>query len=166
MSRTLLVTGGAGFIGSHLVDAWLARGGRVIVLDDLSSGRLGNLASSDGAVEFVEGSVLDQPLLSELCARVDRVAHLASVVGVARVVEQPERTRLVIEQGSRNVLEACKRRRLPVLLASSSEVYGAGHVVPLREEGPLLVGATDHARFVYARAKPVSYTHLTLPTKA
>ncbi len=157
MTSTLLVTGGAGFVGSHLVDAWIGRGGRAVVLDDLSTGRRENLfgggRASREALEFVPGSVLDEPLVRRLCGRVDRVAHLASVVGVARVVEHPGRTQRVIEEGSRNVLSACADHGLPILMASSSEVYGASDAVPLREDGPLLAGATDHARFVYARSK-------------
>jgi UDP-glucose 4-epimerase len=158
--RHLLVTGGAGFIGSHLVDRWLAAGGRVTVLDDLSTGRLSNLAHArdhaglQGArFEFVQGSVLDAEQVERCVAAADQVVHLAAVVGVARVCAQPERTLEVNSEGSRLVLEACARHAKPVIYASSSEVYGDSARRPFREDQPLEIGAPQIPRWSYAISK-------------
>ncbi|MHC4377133.1 MAG: NAD-dependent epimerase/dehydratase family protein, partial [Planctomycetota bacterium] len=154
--RHLLVTGGAGFIGSHLTDRWLAAGGRVTVLDDLSTGRLSNLTSArehGDRLEFVRGSVLDAERVERCVAAADQVAHLAAVVGVARVCAQPERTLEVNSEGSRLVLEACARFAKPVIYASSSEVYGDSPRRPFREDQPLEIGSPQIPRWSYAISK-------------
>lgn len=152
----LLVTGGAGFIGSHLADRWLAAGGRVTVLDDLSTGRLSNLSEArerGSRLEFARGSVLDPALVERCVAAADLVAHLAAVVGVARVCAQPERTLEVNSEGSRLVLEACARHGKPVIYASSSEVYGDSPRRPFREDQPLEIGSPQIPRWSYAISK-------------
>lgn len=156
--RRLFVTGGAGFIGSHLVDRWLAGGGRVDVLDDFSTGRRSNLRDAvkrHGAdrLELVEGSVLDASRVERLVRSADRVVHLAAVVGVARVCAQPERTLEVNSEGSRVVLEACARWAKPVIYASSSEVYGDSARRPFREDQPLEIGSPQIPRWSYAISK-------------
>jgi UDP-glucose 4-epimerase len=152
---TWLVTGGAGFIGSHLVERLLARGNEVLVLDDLSTGRRANLAAAEGSprLEFHEGSVTDAAAVEALAARADRVVHLAAVVGVRLVVEEPLRTLDVNVRGTDVVLAACARRGTPVFVASSSEVYGRGVRLPFHEDDDLLVGATSKSRGGYAAGK-------------
>jgi UDP-glucose 4-epimerase len=158
----LLITGGAGFIGSHLAEAWLAAGGAVRVLDDLSTGRLANLEACRGhsGFEFRQGSVLDR---AELCAAlqgVDLVAHLASLVGVERVLAEPARTVAVGAGSGRRLASLCRERRLPLLCVSSSEVYGPWALPPLREpecerQSPADLRAWG-PRGRYARAKRVA----------
>ena len=150
-----LVTGGAGFIGSHLTGALLARGARVTVLDDLSTGSLGNLdglaATHGGALEVVEGSTLDPGLTGPLVERADTVVHLAAAVGVKLIVERPVHTIVNNVEGTRVVLEAAARHGTPVLLASTSEVYGKGERVPFAEDDDLRLGPTT--RWAYACSK-------------
>lgn len=121
-----LVTGGAGFVGSHLTDALIARGETVTVLDDLSTGRLENLDQhkSNPALTFVEGSILDVPLVNSLVAKVDHVFHLAAAVGVFNIVQNPLKSLSTNIRGSENVLEACAKNKTPVLVTSTSEIYG------------------------------------------
>jgi UDP-glucose 4-epimerase len=151
----ILVTGGAGFIGSHLCERLLARGDAVRCLDDLSTGRSENLRAARRApdFEFVRGSVLDEGLVERLTADVDGVVHLAARVGVRLVLEEPSATLETNVVGTRNVLAAAARRRARVLLASSSEVYGKNDAPPFDEEAPLLSGATDEPRWSYACSK-------------
>jgi UDP-glucose 4-epimerase len=151
----VLVTGGAGFIGSHLVERLLARGDAALVLDDLSSGTLENLAAVQGhpALEVHVGSALDEPRVAALVARADAVVHLAAAVGVQRVVDQTAQTLETNLGCTRTVLGAAARARTRVLLASSSEVYGPSPRVPAREDDPVSLGATSVARWSYACAK-------------
>lgn len=151
----VLVTGGAGFIGSHLVERLLARGDEVVVLDDLSTGRASNLAAVrlDPRLEFVHGSVLDEALVSRLVQGVEGVFHLAARVGVRLVLEQPSATLEVNVLGTRHVLAAAARRGARVLFASSSEVYGKNERPPFAEDEPLLLGATREPRWSYACSK-------------
>jgi len=157
VTTTWLVTGGAGFIGSHLVERLVARGERTSVLDDLSTGRRENLASlaSNAAVEFHEGSVTDRPLVAALVARADRVVHLAAAVGVRLIVDEPVRTLETNIHGTEVVLKECARRGTPVFVASSSEVYGKGSRVPFREDDDVLLGPTTKSRWSYAASKMV-----------
>jgi len=151
----VLVTGGAGFIGAQLVECLLARGDEVLVLDDLSTGRASNLAGvrHDAHLEFVRGSVLDEPLVERLVARVEGVFHLAARVGVRLVLEQPSATLDVNVLGTRHVLAAAARHGARVLFASSSEVYGKNECPPFAEDEPLLLGATREPRWSYACSK-------------
>lgn len=151
----VLVTGGAGFIGSQLVERLLARGDEVLVLDDLSTGRASNLAGLRHApeLEFVRGSVLDEALVERLVARVEGVFHLAARVGVRLVLEQPSATLDVNVLGTRHVLSSAARHGAKVLFASSSEVYGQNERPPFAEDEPLLLGATREPRWSYACSK-------------
>jgi UDP-glucose 4-epimerase len=154
---TYLVTGGAGFIGSHLVERLVARGERTIVLDDLSTGRRENLAgvAANAAVEFHQGSVTDRPLVAALVARADRVVHLAAAVGVRLIVDEPVRTLETNIHGTEVVLKECARRETPVFIASSSEVYGKGSRCPFREDDDVILGPTTKSRWSYAASKMV-----------
>ena len=152
-----LVTGGAGFIGSHLCDRLLSSGHRVTALDDLSTGSLANLrdAREDRRFRFVRGSVLDPALARRLTARADAVFHLAAAVGVMLVVDSPVRTIETNIRGTEVVLEAAARRKVPVLLASTSEVYGKGARVPFAEEDDTVLGPPHHGRWAYGASKLV-----------
>jgi UDP-glucose 4-epimerase len=158
-----LVTGGAGFIGSHLVDRLAARGETVVVLDDLSTGRLSNLMQQRDSpcVRIVKGSVLDEAAVEELVVGCDRVFHLAAAVGVANVVGDPLGSLLVNSRGTENVLAACARHNRKVLLASSSEVYGKSDSVPMHEDDDRILGSTMVHRWSYATAKALD-EHLAL----
>lgn len=151
----ILVTGGAGFIGSHLVERLLADGVEVRVLDDLSSGRLDNLATVLGHpnLRFVRGSVTDAAMLASLAGGADWIFHLAAVVGVQRVVDAPLDAQRELLHGTEAVLECARTVRCGVLLASSSEVYGKGVRVPFDEEDDLRLGSPAHARWGYGAAK-------------
>jgi len=151
----VLITGGAGFIGSHLVDHCLARGDTVKVIDDLSTGARKNLAAhaGDSALELVVDSVLSEPVLDELVAASDAVFHLAAAVGVQRVVDDPVGTIELNVHGTEAVLRATARHARPVLIASTSEVYGLSQDVPFREDGHLVFGATSLSRWSYACSK-------------
>ncbi|MCX7599754.1 MAG: GDP-mannose 4,6-dehydratase [Armatimonadetes bacterium] len=150
-----LVTGGAGFIGSHLCEELLARGDEVVALDNFSTGRLENLkaAMARGSFELVEGDVLDPDLVASLVAQVDRVVHLAAAVGVALVIERPLYTLEVNLLGTHHVLDACARSGKPVLIASTSEVYGHQVADRFNEETPSLLGPVSQMRWVYAVSK-------------
>jgi UDP-glucose 4-epimerase len=154
---TVLVTGGAGFIGSHLCEALLARGDEVVVLDDLSSSSRDNLARVDGeaALDVVVGSVLDEDLVDALAARCALTVHLASAVGVRMIVDDPVRSVRTIVGGTDAVLRAALRHRHHrVLLASSSEVYGR-NPLPLDEDADRVFGPTTVNRWSYGTAKAV-----------
>jgi len=149
------VTGGAGFIGSHLVDRLVADGDAITILDDLSTGRRANLAHHVGGIDIriVEGSILDEPAVEGLVDECDRVVHLAAAVGVPHIVANPLRSLLVNSRGTENVLSACARHDRKVLLASSSEVYGRTAHVPMREDDDRVLGSTVVQRWSYATAK-------------
>ena len=152
----ILVTGGAGFIGSHLCDRFLASGHSVTALDDLSTGSLENLreARAQGRFRFVRGTVLDPRRVRQLVERGDAVVHLAAAVGVMLVVNSPVRTIETNIRGTEVILEAAARRKVPVLLASTSEVYGKGRA-PFSEDDDTVLGPPDHARWAYAASKLV-----------
>lgn len=148
------VTGGAGFIGSHLVDSLLDGGCEVTVLDDFSTGSRHNLAHipSTAPLSVVEGSVLDAPLVEDLLAQADCVYHLAAAVGVRRILDRPLESIRVNLKGTENVLEALKPG-VPVLLASTSEVYGKNGKGALAETDDSIIGATSIRRWLYATSK-------------
>jgi UDP-glucose 4-epimerase len=154
--QRVLVTGGAGFIGSQLA-GWLEREGHdVTVLDNVSSGsgRLGTRPRR-GAARLVRGSILDRGLVDEAVTGVSTVFHLAAAVGVRRIVADPLGSLRTNLTGTENVLEACARHGCAVVLASSSEVYGRPHQVPMSESGDRVLGPTTVARWSYAAAKTV-----------
>lgn len=153
--QTCLVTGGAGFIGSHLVEALLAQGNRVLVLDDLSTGRLENLdaVKAHPRLEVVTESVAHAVLLAELIRRADVVYHLAAVVGVRLVMEEPIRTVATNVEPTEAILRLADAEKKPLLLASTSEVYGKNPKTPLAEDDDLVLGATAKGRWIYACSK-------------
>ncbi len=152
-----LVTGGSGFIGAHLVEALLARGDKVIALDNLSTGRACNLDAVKGhpLLTFVHGSVLDELIVDELTNECDVVVHLAAAVGVKLIVEQPLRSLTTNIRGSEIVIEAAHRYRRKILLASTSEVYGRNSSGPLHEESERILGSPSVVRWAYSTAKTV-----------
>jgi UDP-glucose 4-epimerase len=151
----VLVTGGAGFIGSHLTERLLARGDEVVVLDDLSTGSKENLASVAGRKDFALriGSALDAAAVEAALAGCDAVVHLAAAVGVRLIVERPVHTIETNVNGTAVVLAAAAKRGAKLLLASTSEVYGKSAKVPFREEDDLTLGPTVNSRWSYACSK-------------
>jgi len=153
----VLVTGGAGFIGSHLSEQLLEQGHHVTALDDLSTGRLDNLQSfrDNPRFRFLEGNVTDAPLVKPLVAEHDIVFHLAAAVGVRYVLENPLRSLITNIRGTEVVLEAASQSRRKVVLFSSSEVYGKGVTVPFSEDDDRVLGPTHKLRWSYACGKAV-----------
>ena len=155
-----LITGGAGFIGSHLADALVARGDRVVLLDDLSTGRTSNISSLLGgdhaaAAEFHSGSVLNYPLVEDLVGRVDVVVHLAASVGVQLIVSKPLEALLNNVRGTEIVLDAAAQSGAKVLVASTSEIYGKNAAGPLHEDSDRILGSPFKARWAYSTSKAV-----------
>jgi UDP-glucose 4-epimerase len=151
----ILITGGAGFVGSHLADKFIGQGHEITVIDDLSTGRYANVEHLEGNPNFrlIIDTVLNAELMEELIRETDRVFHMASAVGVRLIMEQPVKTIETIFHGTDVVLRYCSRYRKRVLIPSTSEVYGKGASIPFREEDDLLTGATDKHRWAYACAK-------------
>jgi UDP-glucose 4-epimerase len=152
-----LVTGGAGFIGSHLVERLLNADYHVTVLDDLSTGRAQNLShlSSHPRLQVIRDTVASDRTVDQAVANCDIVYHLASAVGVKLIVDQPVQTIRTIIRGTEVVLESAYRYSRPVLITSSSEVYGKGTRVPFAEDDDVLMGSTSHTRWCYAYAKGI-----------
>ena len=150
----VLVTGGAGFIGSHLCEALLRRGDEVFVLDDLSTGRFENIEHLP-SIRCVVDSTLNQDIVRDLVRDVDRVYHLAATVGVQLVVNHPIRTIVNNIRGTETVLEETCRYRKPLLITSTSEVYGQGVGDVFREDDDRVIGPTDRDRWCYAESKAV-----------
>jgi UDP-glucose 4-epimerase len=152
-----LVTGGAGFIGSHLVDALVARGDTVTVLDDLSTGRHDNLRAHAGspAVEFILGSILHEALVDDAVRRADVVLHLAAAVGVSLIVERPLESLATNIRGSEIVLEKCHKYGRKVLVTSTSEIYGKNTSDALRETDDRILGSPLKTRWSYSEAKAI-----------
>lgn len=153
----ILITGGAGFIGSHLTDRLVADGHQVTVVDNLSTGRKENLvAQLDGnKVEFVEGSILDLELIDHLIANTDYIFHLAAAVGVFNIVNHPLDSLLTNIRGTENVLEAAHKYTKPVFVTSSSEVYGKNVSDSLKESDDRILGAPVTLRWSYSEAKAI-----------
>jgi UDP-glucose 4-epimerase len=150
-----LITGGAGFIGSHLADFLLNRGDEVAAIDDLSTGAMDNIVHLKGNPRFSYhvDSVMNRPLLAELVDQCDVVFHLAAAVGVQLIVESPVRTITTNIAGTEMVLQMAAKKRRTVLLASTSEVYGKRTDVPFREDDDLLMGPPSKRRWSYACSK-------------
>jgi nucleoside-diphosphate-sugar epimerase len=152
-----LITGGAGFIGSHLSEALIARGNEVLVLDNLSTGSFDNIAHLKGrrGFEYFIDSVNNEPLLAELIDRSDVVFHLAAAVGVKLIVEQPVHTIETNVHGTEVVLKHASKKKKLVVIASTSEVYGKSEDVPFREDSDLVLGPTPKHRWAYACSKAI-----------
>ena len=150
-----LITGGAGFVGSHLADALVGRGDSVVALDNLSTGVSQNLAGVRGSplFKYVSGSILDEALVEELVGSVDHVLHLAAAVGVFNIVDRPLESLTTNVRGTENVLAACKKHGKPVLITSSSEIYGKNSSGPLNEESDRIIGSPLKSRWSYSAAK-------------
>jgi len=155
--QRFLITGGAGFIGSHLAEELLRAGNSVVILDDLSTGNQRNIAGLVGnpQVQFVRDSVENQSTVGTLMAACDGVFHLASAVGVKLVAEQTVRTIRTTIHGTEVVLEAANKFGRPVLITSSSEVYGKSAKVPFSEDDDVVMGATRFSRWCYAYSKGI-----------
>jgi len=151
----VLITGGAGFIGSHLADALLAEGHQVMVIDDLSTGSFDNIAHLKGRAGFryTIDTVMNEPVLAELVDQCDVVYHLAAAVGVRLIVESPVRTLETNVHGTEVVLKAAAKKQRTVVVASTSEVYGKSDAVPFREDGDIALGPTIKHRWAYACSK-------------
>ncbi len=152
-----LITGGAGFIGSHLSDALLAGGHEVLILDNLSTGSMDNIAHLKGrpGFEYFIDTVNNEPLLAELIDRCDVVFHFAAAVGVKLIVEQPVYTIETNVHGTEVVLKHANKKKKLVVIASTSEVYGKSIDVPFREDSDLVLGPTPKHRWAYACSKAI-----------
>jgi UDP-glucose 4-epimerase len=154
---TCLITGGAGFIGSHLAEALLAEGHRILVLDDLSTGRWENIAhlASNPRFHFARASIDEVVVLDRMASESQVIFHLAAAVGVKLIVERPVHTIETNIRGTERVLDAALRYRCRTLITSTSEVYGKGSRVPFSEEDDVLLGPTSKSRWGYAASKMV-----------
>jgi UDP-glucose 4-epimerase len=152
-----LITGGAGFIGSHLADAYLQRGDEVYAIDDLSTGSIENIQhlKANERFHYTIDSVHNQPVVAELVDQCDVIFHLAAAVGVKLIVESPVRTIETNVRGTEVVLALANKKKKKVLVASTSEVYGLSDQVPFREDGNLVMGATTKGRWSYACSKAI-----------
>ena len=152
-----LITGGAGFVGSHLAEALLARGDEVQVLDNLSTGSIDNVEHLKGqrGFRYTIDSVMNEPVAAELIDRADVVFHLAAAVGVRLIVESPVNTIETNVHGTEMVLKLANKKKKKVLLASTSEVYGKSQAVPFREDTDLVLGPTHKGRWSYACSKAI-----------
>ncbi len=150
-----LVTGGAGFIGSHLVEKLISRGDIVSILDNYSTGNSKNLSGFKDKVFITDGDILDKAVLMELISECDYVVHLAATLGVFNIVNKPLQSLKTNIQGTENVLEFADKFGKPVLIASTSEVYGKNSKVPLNEEDNRILGHPLKSRWSYSEAKAV-----------
>ena len=152
-----LVTGGAGFIGSHVTDALIKRGDSVVVLDNLSTGNRKNIEHlvSNSSFKFVEGSILDLTVVDECVQSVDQVLHFAAAVGVFTIVDKPLESLMTNLKGTENILEAAHKHNKEVLIASSSEIYGKNASGVLHEESDRIVGSPLKSRWSYSEAKAI-----------
>ena len=153
----VLITGGAGFVGSHLAEALLSRGDEVFVLDNLSTGSIHNIAhlKEHARFHYTIDSITNEPLLAELVDRADTVVHLAAAVGVKLIVEAPVHTIETNVHGTEVVLKHANKKKKLVLIASTSEVYGKSVEVPFREDADLVLGPTVKHRWAYACSKMI-----------
>ena len=150
-----LITGGAGFIGSHLAEKLIARGDQVVVVDNFSTGSIMNLSGIKERIIFQEGNILNKDVIDKLVSESDYVVHLAAALGVFNIVNKPLESLKTNLQGSEVALEACDRHRKPILIASTSEIYGKNDKVPLNEEDDRIIGHPLKSRWSYSEAKAV-----------
>jgi UDP-glucose 4-epimerase len=153
----VLITGGAGFVGSHLAEALLGHGDEVYVLDDLSTGSIDNIThlKPNPKFHYTIDTVTNEPVLAELVDRCDTVVHLAAAVGVKLIVESPVRTIETNVHGTEVVLKHANKKKKLVVIASTSEVYGKSENVPFREDSDLVMGPTTKHRWAYACSKAI-----------
>jgi UDP-glucose 4-epimerase len=153
----VLITGGAGFVGSHLSEALLERGDEVFILDNLSTGSIENVVhlKSNPRFHYTIDTVSNEPVIAELIDRCDKVVHLAAAVGVKLIVEQPVHTIETNVHGTEVVLKHANKKKKLVLIASTSEVYGKSVDVPFREDADLVLGPTEKHRWAYACSKMI-----------
>ena len=151
----ILLTGGAGFIGSHLAAELLGRGHEVFVMDNLSTGRLENLRhiQSNSGLHLKEGNILDIEVLEPLVQECDEVYHLAAAVGVRLIMEKPVETIMTNVRGTENILELCRKHSKKIFIASTSEIYGKNKNGPLSEDDDRILGSTKKHRWAYANTK-------------
>lgn len=150
-----LITGGSGFIGSHLVELLLMQGHQVTIIDNLSTGSEDNLLKVKKNIKFYHGNILDKPLIEELIADSDYIVHLAAALGVLNIINKPLESLKTNIEGTEVVLEASEKFSKPVLIASTSEIYGKNDKVPLSEEDDRIVGHPLKSRWSYSEAKAV-----------
>ena len=155
MKLRVLITGGAGFIGSHLADNLLSAGYFVTVIDNLSTGSIGNVSHlfNNDKFKFIRGDINNEIVLDRVASETDVIVHLAAAVGVKLVVERPVHTIETNVTGTERVLRVALRYRCKVLIASTSEVYGKGHKIPFSEDDDVLLGSTSISRWGYAVSK-------------
>lgn len=155
--HNILITGGAGFIGSHCCERFLAQGCTVVAIDDLSTGSIENIRAlrRNPNFQFVRETIFNALVMDRLCSQADMVVHLAAAVGVKLIVENPVHTINTNVRGTEIVLTTANRYGCKVLLASTSEVYGKGIKAPFEEDDDCLIGATSHSRWAYAASKTV-----------
>ena len=157
MTHKFLVTGGAGFIGSHLCELLLQQGHRVVAIDNLATGRIDNIKHllQIHGFQFVRETIMNSQVLDRLTSEADIIIHLAAVVGVKLIVEDPVNTIATNIMGTEAVLTTANRYGCKVMLASTSEVYGKGFKVPFNEEDDTVMGPTSHSRWAYATSKAI-----------
>ena len=151
----VLITGGAGLIGSHLAEKLASKGVQVLILDDFSTGSKANIEelSSLSSVEVFSGSVLDKELVEKLMSQVDFCFHLAACLGVRKIIDDPIQSLKVNIHGTENVIESASKQGIPILLASTSEIYGKNLIQPLSEDSDRLLGSPLKYRWSYSEAK-------------
>ena len=149
----VFITGGAGFIGSHLTDALIARGDEVTILDNLTTGSATNIAHLEGKIELVQGDIRDAALIEKLMAPADLVLHMAAALGVNTILEKTIESVSVNFTGSEVVLNAATKLKKRIIIASTSEIYGKNPQQPLNEESDRVVGAPQKIRWTYSDAK-------------
>ena len=150
-----LITGGSGFIGSHLAEKLLLNGNQVSIIDDLSTGVKSNLANIEEKISFTQGSILDHVLIDQMVAESDFIIHLAASLGVFNIVNHPLDSLKTNLKGTEIVLEASDKHSKPILIASTSEIYGKNNKVPLSEEDDRIIGHPLKSRWSYSEAKAV-----------
>ena len=150
-----LITGGAGFIGSHLTEKLISRNDAVVILDNMSTGSSRNIVTFQGKVDLVSGSILDRKVVDKLVEKSDFVIHLAAALGVLNIVNKPLDSLKTNLQGTEIVLESANNYSKPILIASTSEIYGKNDKVPLNEEDDRVIGHPLKSRWSYSEAKAV-----------
>jgi len=150
-----LITGGAGFIGSHLAESLIFRGDQVVIFDNLSTGSTNNLASISEKINFEKGNILDRDVIEKLVTESDFIVHLAAALGVFNIVNKPLESLRTNLQGSEIVIEASNKYRKPILIASTSEIYGKNDKLPLNEEDDRIIGHPFKSRWSYSEAKAI-----------